>query len=311
MKWIHHYDKSLTRINTVTRTKQYLNIKLLFFLIDKMTDEIFHRTIIILLIIVLIFIILFIRRLNYCSSCGCDIDDNMYGGTLTHYRILFVGTVPMKIDREYIETSTRYKHDPNGMSNFPNIRDFLDRHKGKITYNFLIYDPREENERTFGMGGTIDPIYKDFIYNHNLRNGIPTDLKPYDIVYIDTNTLGFIEPYASRNYWIEFFGPLVKDNGCIISDDDSVLKSTGPGLLGLLGMEVFNGFTGRIPPSSGRFQFTDPVLNDFFKNAVRKRRNIESDGRHITTAILFRTDHPDGKITRNDPLITLKKTWSF
>lgn len=244
--------------------------------------------------------------------------NNVYGGELDHYRMLFIGTVPAilhepnsqesqntnvlcidgTVDRPLDKSST----DADGQSNFHNIKNFLSRHPN-IEYKFLIYDPNPvEEKRGYFMGATIDPSYSKHVINHDLKTGLPSDIGVFDIVYIDTNTLGIIDSFKERDYWIRLFSPLVSKNGCIISDDESVLKSKGKGNLGLLATEVVNTFTGRFIDST--MPFTDKVLDDFIKNVTRH-------GQH--TALLFRVDRPDGKVNlwKDKELQKLKKTWSL
>lgn len=179
---------------------------------------------------------------------------------------------------------------------------FLSRHPN-IDYKFLIYDPEPiEEKRGYFMSATIDPSYREHVINHDLKTGLPSDIGVFDIVYIDSNTLGIIDPFKKRDDWIKLFSPLVSTNGCIISDDENVLRSEGKGGRGLLATEVVNNFTGRFIDST--MPFTDLVLDDFIKNVTRH-------GQH--TALLFRVNIPDGKVNlwKDKELQKLKKTWSL
>lgn len=242
--------------------------------------------------------------------------NKVYGGELDRYRMLFIGTVPLipskptptkefNIPDRIIMGDTEGKKSSDlsdSESNFHNIKAFLSRHPN-IDYKFLIYDPEPiEENRGYSMGATIDPSYRKHVINHDLRTGLPSDIGVFDIVYIDTNTLGIIDSFKKRDDWIILFSPLVSKNGCIISDDDIVLKSKEMGVKGLLGSEVVNNFTGRFFNASSTFN--DPVLDDFMKNVTRHGK---------FTAVLFRVDRPDGVVNlREDKeLLQLKKSWSL
>ena len=289
-----------------------------------------HYMIIIILILTL-FIFGMIFSMKFKSSCHCfhnpsyshpysypmyeynpynNYNNNhVYGGELDRYRMLFIGTVPIIPSDPTTEGKpSRYLLD--WQSNFRNVKAFLSRHPN-IDYNFLIYDPNpiEEERKYFMEKATIDPLYRNHIINHNLKNGLPPGIGVFDIVYIDTNTLGFIDTTKTYADWIGFFSPLVSANGCIISDDDQYIISKRPGINGLLGTEVKNGFTGRIIGPT----INDPVLNDFMQTVTRH---------NISTVLLFRVNRPDGKYDipsgkfENLPedikeLLILKRTWSL
>lgn len=190
-------------------------------------------------------------------------------GNSRKLKILFVGTIPSihkpNPDRDgkrefYYEPMGRVvvngdfyqRNDPtcNCAGRIYDVNEFIDTHSQEVEYNFLIYDATI-------LQPLLDPRHIPHIINHDLRKGIPAEcVGRYDIVYIDTNTLGFIEPdNVSPEYWITFFKPLMnpKTKSCLIIDDTDIFPYTmrGNGYAGYLGKSIHDGLSLKVLTNSG------------------------------------------------------------
>ena len=200
--------------------------------------------------------------------------------------ILFVGTYPLIHNPSEHENEEKYmkngimvwncdyfaKDRPasDGASRIKLVDEFINKHEHEINYNFLI------NTESTQMGNSeINPKYKDKIIDIDLtEHNLPSScFGKYDIVYIDTNTLGFINYRREPNEWVDFFKPLMKENGCMIIDDTDCFvreKYRRGGYRNYLGMEVYNGLTLKLMnTSTHRFVSKNKILQDFVDIVIR------------------------------------------
>ena len=207
------------------------------------------------------------------------------GGDGDKFRIIFIGTVPVKPTDE-----SGFKQNDkscNGMCRMSRINKFIEDHKDKIDYRFLIYD--EDGSFNGSMHGvTIDERHRPFIINHDLRNGLPEGIGTFNIVYVDTNTFGYIDQNKNLYYWTDLFKPLMAEHSCMIFDDeDSTTHYTKAGHADFLGLEVYHEIalrpvllekylssTDRDHPGIMKHVFNskNPILQDFLVNVVRHNK---------------------------------------
>lgn len=208
----------------------------------------------------------------------------LFGGNKR--KILFIGTVPIKIDENAVDEEYKivnglrvwnaghFKPDnksSDAASNFKNVREFLEKHENDIEYNFL--NGPEYLEK-------IDEKYKDKIIHYDLTTGLPEEcIGKYDLVYIDTNTLGFIDAKRGRQWtkdeWVSFFKPLLKKDGCMIIDDNDVFgdgRGFGLGYNVYLAHSIYEGLTKRLYVPNTQFTFKNEILSDFMNMVVRHRK---------------------------------------
>lgn len=234
---------------------------------------------------------------------------------LKSMRILFIGTVPIELTTEepeeyrVINNNRVYNADyfqkndrrRNGASNFRNVKKFVEKYP-TLDYNFLLRITKDKcgNEST-GMSGVIDENYRNKILNYNLipdnKMKILPNLPKYDIVYIDSSTLGFIDYKETANGWIDFFKPLMKKSGCMIIDDTDVFKHEC-GIKSYLGTSIHNGLTSRFYSNS--LQFKNQILSDFMNIVVRF---------NIAPVILF--DYGMETIDDMEKFMKRKRTWDL
>ena len=164
-------------------------------------------------------------------------------------KIVFIGTLPTLIDEEPQRWPTKsgWKYSPSG-SSFSLVRQFLQNYVGEywFVHNGLL--------GTHGL--QLDPAFNEHTIQMDLRETLPSsvdELKGADLVYIDSDTLGYVDHTKTAKEWIDIFEPLLSDNGCIVIDDDqdSIFPpriSPVQNLDVFLGKEVYRGLTTRFMP---------------------------------------------------------------
>ena len=173
-------------------------------------------------------------------------------------KVTFVGTLPIITDGTDIFERDYWKIEEwkvqgwvtsPSFSVFDDVKQFLS--ENQIEYYFLHYG-------TIGtFGYKLDPKYDSHTVLADLRIPLSQDkidiLKNSDIVYIDSNTLGYIDYEKTAEEWVDMFAPLVAPKGCIIVDDDRD-NFPFPIRKGInyrneyLRNKVYHGFTSRILP---------------------------------------------------------------
>lgn len=213
-------------------------------------------------------------------------------------KILFIGTIPTINISEpvYADIKSGWNTSPS-YSVFGLVERFLANYHGE--YWFVNYG-------TVGTHGIqVNHDYDQHTYTIDLRKPLTPEaidtLKNADLIYIDSNTLGFIDYRIPADGWIDMFYPLLSDKGCFVIDDDMddkdhfpIRKSPAPFFDGYLGKRVYRGLTERFIPAFERFPCQlKGVLHDFIQIAKRRYPTI-----------LFRIEGvPDGKINPDDPNI--------
>ena len=223
-------------------------------------------------------------------------------------KILFIGTLPTEVKGEavYGDVKTGWKTLPC-YSVFNLVEKFLSTYKGE--YWFVNYGNRGAS------CVQINHKYDSHTCNVDLTNGLTPDvielLKNADLIYIDSNTLGYIDYRKKADEWIDMFYPLLSDNGCFVIDDDieehfPIRKSYTAFFGSYLGKRIYRGLTERFIPAFEHMccQLTG-TLHEFIK--ISKRR---------FPTILFRIkDVEDGDIKTNNPKLTyiihMKFAWNF
>ena len=138
-------------------------------------------------------------------------------------KIIFVGTLPVMPNPENVHDSINeccwlkigYTTSPS-FSVFEDVKAFLRTYDGE--YYFLHYGPVGTHCFNF------DPEYDTHSLITDLRKPIPEEISKKmqnsSIIYIDTNTLGFIDHRKSADEWIDLFTPYLSDKGYLVIDDD-------------------------------------------------------------------------------------------
>lgn len=227
--------------------------------------------VLIIILIAIMILLLFFRK--------SDQHPVMKGGGKV--RILFVGTVPISIEpdaseeRQLIMPNGARHDNPlyvgkndnvyDGRSNMMKISKFLAAHEGEIEYDFLI------NKNKLDMHDVdLDPAYESHIIDRDLRRERPPE-NMYDIVYIDTNTLLFIDSSKTDPaYWIDFFRPCMKEHACMIIDDTDVFTQQyrGNGYKGYLGHDIHAGLSKKFMLAP-QVRALNPILRDFIEGVSR------------------------------------------
>ena len=231
-------------------------------------------------------------------------------------KILFVGTIPSihkpNPDKDgkrefYCESVGRWvvngdfyqRNDPtcNSSSRIYDVNEFISAHSQEIDYNFLIYTTNNDMKQ-------FDPHHISHIINHDLRKGLPAEcVSKYDIVYIDTNTLGFIDPdNTSPERWITFFKPLMnpKTKSCLIIDDTDIFPYTmrRKGYAGYLGKSIYDGLSLKVLMNSGR----NKVFHTFINKVLRHTG--------LNSLVLIRVEEEHINDSPSN-LIKYKKEWDM
>ena len=217
-------------------------------------------------------------------------------------KITFVGTLPIITDgtdifeRDYWKIEEWKAHGwitSPSFSVFDDIKKFLS--ENDVEYNFLHYGT------IYTYGYKLDPKFDSHTVLANLKFPLSQDkidiLKNSDIVYIDTNTLGFIDNEKTADEWLDMFAPLLSPKGCIIIDDDRE-QFPFPIRKGInyrneyLRNRVYHGFTSRILPLHPRetklkFSSSKFAISGFLKSF------IEGVCRREYPTILFRVEDID------------------
>ena len=222
-------------------------------------------------------------------------------------KIVFIGTLPTLIDEEPEQwpSSTGWDYNPSG-STFSLIRQFLQHYNGEywFVHNGLL--------GTHGL--QLDPMFNDHTIQMDLRETLPSsvdDLKGADLVYIDSDTLGYIDYTKTAKEWVDMFEPLLSEQGCIVIDDDqeSIFPpriSPVQKLYVFLGKEVYSGLTARFLPP---FNFGN-VQRGGFEGALLDVLNF---AKREYPLLLFKCEGlSDGIITAadvDDDVISQKFGW--
>lgn len=191
--------------------------------------------------------------------------------------MLFVGTIPCK-------EGSRYDHNKN-------VYAFMERHP-EIEFTFLLHKEYFEHSMD-----DLD-LTQNIVWCDLSREPMPP--KQYDIVYVDTNTIGFINAALGDNQkdqieWTEVFKTAVKPNGCLIIDDTDVYTRSASSPF--IRTEVHAGMTRRIYHKQS-IRFKNNALQDFCDNVL-----INS----FAPLILI---HADPGL-KGPKLVQLKKTWDL
>lgn len=248
-------------------------------------------------VIVIVLLVLILLSLLFLIKCIRTNKQSTYtpllrGGEPHLVRVLFIGTVPTFAEEDNKERflgpdkRVRDPHfkdfNPARLSNFYNINKYLDAHKDTVEPWFML------NTKNIFMSDEIKIDYEKYgsqILDYDLRVTTPEEIintgeiKPFDIVYIDTNTCGYINSsmLSDFGYWLRFFKPLVAQNGCIVCDDDEIVcdkKFTQHGYerVAVMAMKLVNsiceGFTAKFMYFKQKI-YLDPFLRDFVAHVSR------------------------------------------
>lgn len=161
-------------------------------------------------------------------------------------KILFVGTLPVLGERCRIDESEIEVWKQHGWiccesdSIFQTVKEkLLNDFNGE--YYFL----------NLGLVGThglvLDEKYNWRTIEHDLNLPLTEEIKEKiantDIIYIDSNTLGYIDSTKPAEYWIDMFLPYLSNRGCFVIDDDLCFPVTRRGYLY---DKTYKGLTARI-----------------------------------------------------------------
>lgn len=146
------------------------------------------------------------------------------------YRILMIGTVPSERNNKALRQEERLSPDPTHdcKGNFGLGYYDFEENANRIQYNYdiryMIYDPNGVDDGRFCMGISIPERFKKNVINHDLRtHSLPKNIGKFDIIYIDSNSLGYIAAntdWQTLNHWVGLFEPLLLEHGCFVIDDD-------------------------------------------------------------------------------------------